>query len=81
MTIVDKVIARVNLTSDGDHVELADILDNIDKALGVLSPFVPDTQSKIALSEYLLEHKADAQTCLQAWALFMDYKTLESIAA
>lgn len=52
---------------------------HIDRSLKLIFPAVPSQACQHLLSNYLKERNATSGECLQAWALYLDYKTMAKL--
>ena len=77
IAIIDRVIKRMNLPDARAVVDPKVMQGRIDSVLLVIQPRVPSVFCKRIFETYFRRFHATERECLQAWALYYDYKSME----
>lgn len=75
--LVLRVISRMDLTAKSLSQDVMSTKHYVQQALDILAPFKPNPVIETMMTNFLCEHSADEEACIKAWALFLDYRSME----
>lgn len=75
--LVVRVISRMDMIPNAAPDDMRSTKQYAQEALDILAPFKPHSEIEVMMTNFLCEQGAGQQACIKAWALFLDYRSLE----